>query len=256
MAVFGEETEELPIFGGLGVTDRPTEQLCSQLTNMFLSAEKEYRLREDLILIQQTTKTPPVIAVTNPIPRSLYENCMEVFTAVGSETADSPTILQFFDDGTTRDCRWLNCNATTPTSVVQTLPATYGVKAFCQYKDRFYASNGVLTNGKIFRISNFATAGGALTVGDMATITKGVDIMLTFRNRVFGIKKNRIYYTDIPAIAGYPEVWNESLNVIEIPSVDYDVTVYNAFVYKDKIYMFTDKGVYVLSVNGAPQKFP
>jgi hypothetical protein len=251
MAVFGEETFELPIFAGLGITDRPTDTLCPQLQNMFLSSEKEYRIREDFILIQRTTKTPIAIGIAQPVPRTLFENNMEVFTAVGIETADTPTILQFFDDGTTRDCRWLNCNAITPTSVVQTLAAGYGVKAFCQYKDRYYASNGT-TVGKIFRIQNFVAAGGALTVTDLNTITKGVDILLTFRSRVFGIKKNRIYYTDLPAIAGYPEVWNESINVIEIPSVDFDVTVHNAFVYRDKIYMFTDKGIYVLSVNGAP----
>lgn len=251
MAVFGEETFELPIFSGLGITDRPTETLCPQLQNLFLSSEKEYRLREDFVLIQRTTKTPIAIGIANPVPRTLFENNMEVFTAVGIETADTPTILQFFDDGTTRDCRWLNCNAITPTSVVQTLAAGYGVKAFCQYKDRYYASNGT-TVGKIFRLSNFVSAGGALTVTDLGTIAKGVDILLTFRSRVFGIKKNRIYYTDLPAIAGYPEVWNENINVIEIPSVDFDVTVHNAFVYRDKIYMFTDKGIYVLSVNGAP----
>jgi hypothetical protein len=251
MAVFGEETEVLPIFGGLGITDRPTDTLCPQLTNLFMSAEKEYRIREDFVLIQRTTKTPVNIGIANPIPRTVFENNMEVFTAVGTETADTPTILQFFDDGTTRDCKWLNCNAITPTSVIQTLPAGYGVKSFCQYKDRYYASNGTLT-GKIFRIQNFTTAGGALTCTDLNTIDKGVDILLTFRSRVFGIKKNRIYYTDLPVIAGYPEVWNKDINVIEIPSVDFDVTVHNAFVFKDKIYMFTDKGIYVLSVNGAP----
>jgi hypothetical protein len=251
MPVFGEETFELPIFGGLGITDRPTDTLCPQLTNLLMSAEKEYRIREDFILVQRTTKTPIAIGIAQSIPRTLFENNMEVFTAVGIETADTPTIMQFFDDGTTRDCKWLNCNAITPTSVVQTLPAGYGVKAFCQYKDRYYASNGT-TVGKIFRISNFVAAGGALTCTDLNTITKGVDIMLTFRSRVFGIKKNRIYYTDLPAIGLYPEVWNETINFIDIPSVDFDVTVYNAFVYRDKIYMFTDKGIYVLSVNGAP----
>jgi hypothetical protein len=76
--------------------------------------------------------------------------------------------------------------------------------------------------------------------------------MLTFRSRVFGIKKNRIYYTDIPAIGGYPETWNASTNFVDIPSIDYDVTVYNALVYRDKIYLFTDKGVYVFNVVGAP----
>jgi hypothetical protein len=243
MAVFGEETEVLPIFGGLGITDRPTDTLCPQLTNLFMSAEKEYRIREDFVLIQRTTKTPVNIGIANPIPRTVFENNMEVFTAVGTETADTPTILQFFDDGTTRDCKWLNCNAITPTSVIQTLPAGYGVKSFCQYKDRYYASNGTLT-GKIFRIQNFTTAGGALTCTDLNTIDKGVDILLTFRSRVFGIKKNRIYYTDLPVIAGYPEVWNKDINVIEIPSVDFDVTVHNAFVFKDKIYMFTDKGMF------------
>jgi hypothetical protein len=247
MAVFGEETLELPIFGGLGITDRPTDTLCPALTNMFLSAEKEYRLREDLILVQRTSKVPSLIPTTAGVPRSLHETSYEVFTAVGSETADSPTILQFFDDGTTRDVKWLNCNATVPTSVVQTLAATYGVKAFCQYKDRFYASNG--TN-KIFRISNFVSAGGALTVTDL--MADGVTILLTFRNRVFGIKKNRIYYTDVPAIGGYPETWNINLNFVDIPSVDYDVTVYNAFIYRDKIYLFTDKGIYVFAVNGVP----
>jgi hypothetical protein len=255
MAVFGEETFPLPIFGGLGITDRPTDQLCPQLTNLFLSAENEYRVREDFVLIQSTTRNNVPIATTTGIPRSLYEPTHEVFTAVGSESANTPTILQFCDDGTTRDVKWLNCNSTTPSSVTQTIAAGYGVKAFCQYKDHFYASNGVVgVGGKIYQLSNFNTGGGALTVTDLtgATTNIGVDILLTFRSRVFGIKKNRIYYTDLPSIGGYPETWNVNINFIDIPSVDYDVTVHNAFIFRDKIYMFTDKGIYVLAVNGAP----
>lgn len=256
MAVFGEETFKLPIFNGLGITDRPTVDLCPQLTNLFMSAEEEYRLREDLVTIQALTKANVAIPVTSGTPRSIMETTLEIFTAVGSETVDSPSLLAFYANGAAAgDCTWLNTNVTTPlgNSVVQVVPATYGVKAFCQYKDRYYGSNG-LTAGKIYRISGFAVGGPALTMTDVLA-TNGVDILLTFKSRVFGIKKGRIYYTDLPAIGGYPETWNAALNFVDIPSVDYDVTVHNAIIYKDKIYMFTDKGIYVFTASGAPENW-
>lgn len=261
MAVFGEETLPLPIFNGMGDTDKVVsigpkslnEDLCGTLVNLFLSAEKEYRVREDLILIQQLTgKTAPVIAVaTNPVPRHLYETSLDIFTAVGSETVDSPTLLSFFDDGTTRNVSWINCNSVTPSTIVQTVPSGYGgVKAFCQFKDRYYASNG---STKIYRISNFTTTPATpVTVTDLLVVTGGVDILITFRSRVFGIKKGRIYYTDLPAIGGYPEVWNSSTNFVDIPSVDYDVTCHQAYIYRDKMYLFTDKGIYSFNINGSP----
>lgn len=247
MPTFDEEVMEIPIFNGLGIVDTFDTRLCRSLQNLFLAAPDELQVREDYLELQESVKTAVAIPTTQAVPRHLHKTCIEVFTAVGSQTVDSPTLLTFFDDGgATRTCEWLNCNNTTPQTTSQTLAATYGVKAFCQFRDRYYAASAT----KIFRISNFNTGGGALTVTDLATVS--VDLLLTFRSRMFGIKGSRIYYTDLPAIGGYPETWNINLNFVDIPSVDFGINCYNAQVYRDKIYLFTDKGIYVFAVSGDP----
>lgn len=249
--VFGEETVDVPIFNGLGMTGIDSDTHCTRFQNLTKVGEKELIIREDLILIQDLGTSPAAlrtIPVTDPIPRNILKRDVEVFTAVGSQTVDSPSLLSCMDNATTLSVTWLNCNATTPISTVQTLPAAHGVKAFCQFRDRYYASNG---STNIFRLFNFTTVPAtALSVTDVAAV--GVNHLIAFKNRIFGFTKNRIYFTDLPAIGLYPETWNIAVNFIDLPSYDFDITIHTVKVYRDKIYIFTDKGIYYLQANGDP----
>lgn len=248
MAVFGEETVELNIFNGLSITEIASEIFCSAFNNIVKTNDKELMIREDFVMLQTLSKNPPAIPTTEAIPRSTIKKAMEIFTAVGDPTVNSPTMIAAYDDGTTLDCTWLNCNSLTPSSFTQTCPATYGIKAFCQYRDRYYASNGT---SKTFRVSNFSIVPAtALTMTDLLAV--GFNHLLAFRNRIFGFTKNKIYYTALATIGGYPETWDLNLQFIDMPFIDYDGTIHNVKVYRDKIYMFTDKGIYYLQANGDP----
>jgi len=251
MAVFGEESIPIPLNFGIDPTNGPaSDKYCPKLQNFVLNSDGDLVVRDDVIAVQLAPAfTPRVIAVaTNPIPKNSWERDVEVFVATGSQTVNSPSLLFCLDDGTTRNVSWVNCNGATPVTTTQAITPARGIKAFCQYKDRYYASNITDT---IFRVSNFTTAATPLTITDLVSIA-GVNLLLSFKNRIFGIFKNRIYYTDLPSIGGYPETWNSSLNFLDMPTADLDLTIYNAIVYKDRIYLFTDRGIYVFFANGAP----
>lgn len=244
MAVFGEETVELNIFNGVSASIFHKKQdLCSEIINLIKSGPSEYTIREDFLLIQQITQAhTPLDTNYIPKPMSLVQNDIEIFVAIASKTVDSPSLLAC----KAADVTWLNSNAVTPINVVQTISKP--IKAFCQVRDRYYASNGTT---HIFGVSNFSGIPATpLTVTDLVAV--GVDLLIPFKNRVFGIKNGRIYWTDLPAIGLYPETWNLVVNFTDMPSVDFDITIHNALVYKDKMYLFTDRGVYYLMANGDP----
>lgn len=248
MPVFGEEVVELSIFNGVSPSlynRKPA--LCSSLINLVKTGPKELTVREDFVLIQQD----PVAIVAIDLDGIALEELMSlamfknVFTVIGSSTVDSPTLVVC---GVDRNVTWLNCNSDTPESFTQVMPVNRYIKAFCQFRDRYYGSNGV---DQIFKVSNFSTvAATALVSTDLAPV--GVDLLITFKNRIFGIKKSRIYFTDLPAIGLYPETWTTAFNFIDIPAVDFDVTIHNAKVFKDKIYLFTNRGIFYLMANGDP----
>ena len=251
MAVFGEESIPIPLNFGIDPTNGPdSSKFCTKLQNLVLNSDGDLIVRDDAIAVQITPAfTPRAIAVaTNPIPKNSWERDVEIFIATGSQTVNSPSLLFCLDDGTSRNISWVNCNGATPVTTTQAITPVRPIKAFCQYKDRYYASNITDT---IFRVSNFTTAATPLTITDLVSIA-GVNLLLSFKNRIFGIFKNRIYYTDLPAIGGYPETWSAALNFLDMPTADLDLTIYNAIVYKDRIYLFTDRGIYVFFANGAP----
>lgn len=253
MAVFGEETVKVPIEFGLDPVGVPVStKHFNELVNLIRNEDSSLSIREDFLMLMDLAKTPRVIPVTGGVvPKHTSERDMEVFTATGSATVNTPSLLMCFDDGTTRDVTWVNYNNTpTPQVTTQGIVTARGIKAFCQYKDRYYASN---VTSNIFSVSGFNTAGGNLTVTDLTGgAIAGINILVSFKNRVFGIAKNKIYYTDLPSIGGYPETWNSSLNFVDMPTSDLDLTIWNALVYKDRMYLFTDRGVYYFSANGAP----
>lgn len=249
MAVFGEETIELNIFNGLGDSYIPNEKYNFTHLNLFKTGLNQLVIRDDFLMVQEVVKANPVIPITQPIPRNIVYKDLEIFTVLGSPNIESPTLMACLDNGTTLDVTWLNCNSSVPVSVTQTLPASHGIKALTQFKDRFYAANST----RIFRVYNFTPLGSPpLATTDLLVIAGGVDLLVTFKNRVFGIKKNRIYYTDLPAAGLYPETWNSAINFIDAASVNYDITIWNVKVFRDKLYLFTDKGIYYLQANGDP----
>lgn len=251
MAVFGEESLELNIFKGYSASKyHRKKDYCSDLINFVSTGDNEYTLREDFVLLQELTQTISVIGLIKRTPMNLARDNIEIFTASGSATADAPTLIHayYHPTGPVQNVTWLTSSQRTPTNYTQDLPANRGLKAFCQYKDRYYASNGAT---HIFRVSNFVTTPATpLITTDLLTLTGGVDQMISFKNRIFGIKGSRIYYTDLPAIGGYPETWDANLNFIEMPTTDLTITILNMIPYRDKLYLFTDRGIYYLLANG------
>lgn len=259
--VFDKEHKELDFSRGLywsySNTDRKPDYL-SDAENVEYLPDKRLVPREDLVLESQFTKadTPNIAVATNQPPRGVFANKYEVFQATGGGTA-TPSMLCCYDDGTTRTIYWLDSSGTTGVGGTKTQSISRGVKAFCQYKNAYYASNNA---SNIFKITNWNAGASppALTVTDLATTTAGfhVAFLVAFKNRIFGCSSSgRIYFTDLPALGGLPETWNITTNFFDLPTTDYSVTVYNFKVFKDKIYIFTNRGIFYLAVSGDPTQW-
>ena len=253
MAVFGEEEVNVPINQGIAPTAGPySEKFCPLLKNLILNSDGELVIREDVISVQALSgmSITPIPIATNPVPINRAALDIECFVATGIPGVDSPSALVAVqDNAVNRYITWTNSNSSTGAQYAQNITSARAVKAFCQYRDRYYGSNVANT---IFRISNFSiTPSTNLVITDLVSVS-GVNLLFTFKNRVFGIAKNRIYYTDLPALGGYPEVWNTALNFVDVPTSDMDLTVYNFAIYKDRVYLFSDRGIYVFLANGSP----
>jgi hypothetical protein len=121
--------------------------------------------------------------------------------------------------------------------------------AMCQFKDRIYAS----TYNDIVRVSGFDfTAEVALTHTVVSSALDAFTCMVPFRDRIFGSKGSRIYFTELRSAGGYPEDWDSGNNFIDCVSNIGDATIHNMFVMGDRIFVFTDVGVYQLYALGDP----
>jgi hypothetical protein len=119
------------------------------------------------------------------------------------------------------------------------------------YRDRYYACNQAKT--EIYRVSDFNTASFSppnLTTTLLFTIS-GVTKIFTYGDRLFALAGNKIYFTDLASVGGYPEVWSTT-NVIEMPSSRGGGPLVTAVPVNNKVYLFTQAGVYVFYPNGDP----
>lgn len=258
MVNFGEETVELDVFSGMtGSLYYHHPEIPATIKNLIKTGPKELTVREDFANLQSlgyTVGTEVQWDRTSFLPSLSYQfesNGINFFTAnydaaFGAANVFFPSIWVCSNT----NIQWLDyiSGSTYPTAIASyTQTTSKPIKHMCQYKDRFYGTNSL---DAVFSLSGFSTGGGALTIG-ATLLAKYVSYLVTFRNRIFGLSNNRIYYTDIPAIGLYPETWNATTNFIDV-SVDGSVNLYSALVFKDKLYIFSDRGIYLLTVNGDP----
>jgi hypothetical protein len=140
--------------------------------------------------------------------------------------------------------------------------------ACCQYKDRLYfgyATPGSTLElvGDVKRLSGWSFADAdesTLVQSDLpafgtdpfgGTNGKPIEGMITFRDRIFGWCNDKIYFTEVALVGGYPEDWNFGNNILQVQSVEESCTIHNIIPLRDKMYIFTDRGIYQLYAVGS-----
>ena len=125
-------------------------------------------------------------------------------------------------------------------------PFNYAAPCFTEYNSIIYASN--LTTGvrKITAL-NFGTSAITETLVAASPIMAGI---LTFKNRLFGWSGNRVYYTDVPAPGGLPEIWNVSANFFDIGSSRGTPIIHNILPVENRLFFFTDSGLFSVLISG------
>lgn len=129
--------------------------------------------------------------------------------------------------------------------------ATRRILDLTSYRDRYYACNQAKT--EIYQVSNFNTASFSPPnlVTTLLFTVSGVTKLFTFGDRIFALAGNKLYFTDLATVGGYPEVWSTT-NVIEMPSSRGGGPLVTAVPVNNRVYLFTEAGVYVLYASGDP----
>lgn len=125
-----------------------------------------------------------------------------------------------------------------------------------QYRDRIYfclRDPNYTTTGVIVYFTGWDYDGtpGTYTTNNIALIptNDGFTGIVTFRDRMFAWHNDKIYFTEVAAIGGYPETFSAN-NVILVQSAEARAVIHNIIPLKDKLYIFTDRGMYQLYAVG------
>ncbi len=255
MAVYGEEYKTFELTSGLWEAESPSlvpPGYCSQFQNVIKSADNRVEIRPSIYDISSFSALNYAAvsrASTSMIPQWDHEDQMTAFevdykyptgtslaiiaTRNAAANATTFTTIPTYP-GSTIITQTFNTNANRPISMAT-------------YRDRIYGVSGL--NTRIIRYLDIGVGAGVTssTIADVGVLNR---ILITFRDRLFSANSDgKIYYTEVAAVGGYPENWNSGNNFFEIP--DKSATVHNMLVLDDRIWIFTDKGVYQLYALGA-----
>ena len=125
----------------------------------------------------------------------------------------------------------------------------YFITDFVEYNGTIYFSTP--TNG-VYKITTFTWPGPTITPTAVAS-SPNLDGMIFFKSRLFGFKGSTIYFTDVTTTAApNPETWATSVNTVIINSTGATPKIYKLMVFNDRLMIFTDNGLYTLSIQGQP----
>lgn len=139
-----------------------------------------------------------------------------------------------------------------------------------------YTQSGLAPIGILNNITGFVEANnyiyvcgssGPNAVGRIDSITYGpvaisataiagapyLDGMIYFRGRLFGFKDSTIYFTEaVSNAAPNPETWNTTTNNFVLGSEGTRPKIFQIMSFNDRIFVFTDSGIFVIVVQGSP----
>lgn len=123
----------------------------------------------------------------------------------------------------------------------------YTTPCFTEYNSIIYASTDGSSVRKITAL-NFGTS--AITEAIVASSPTNMVGIIAFKNRLFGWKGNRVYFTDVPSAGGLPETWNTGANFFDIGASRGTPVIMNVLPVENRLYFFTDSGLFSVLISG------
>jgi hypothetical protein len=129
-------------------------------------------------------------------------------------------------------------------------PAAILLGPLCVYNTTLYAAatTGVFKLG----VNNFPTVIVETAVAGSPTNLIG---LVSHKSRLFGWNdtvKNRLYFTDAPAVGALPDTWNIGTNFIDFNGPRGDTDIQQVVPLGNYLYVFTNNGLFSLYLSGAP----
>lgn len=250
MSVYGEEFIPVDFSKGLWLSDHASaipDGYCHRLTNLIINdvghAEARPMFNRTLnqgisgILESNITKIPN----TSPPPEWWGSSFIKSWSFSPVGVNDPMIFMQAQTTSPNATFLWLRDNYNS--TYQNTYADTNCAEDMTQYRDRFYAINKAGTG-----VVRWTFGAGTITFNTLVTLPLQCNTILAFRDRIFASANNRIYFTDRASSGGYPESWNSGNNFISMPSLG--STIMNMIAHNDRIFIFTDRGLYQLSAIG------
>ncbi len=124
------------------------------------------------------------------------------------------------------------------------------VTGIAQYRDVIYFT----VNGDgVKKITNINWAADTVTYAAIASSAGGtLKGLFTFKDRFWAYNGHYLYYTDLPAVGGYPETWALAANRIPIVGPTGAGNIKRVVPLGNRLAVFTTAGLFTILVEGAP----
>jgi hypothetical protein len=101
-------------------------------------------------------------------------------------------------------------------------------------------------------VYRYAFGAGTVTPTLVVSLPALCKNLVTYKDRIFAFaaQSSRVYYTELATVGGYPDNWNAGANFFDLP--DTGAIIQNVFSLNDRLYIFTNRGLYNLFAEGAP----
>jgi len=259
--IYGEEAVELSFQKGLWISDSPDtpEGYCQELKNLHVTDKGTLAVRQSLLgafasptALTVHITTTLVFSTTDSVPY-YPDSHAQSFQQLTPRATDLPVLI--VDGASPVDVinKRRNSSSSSRSRNDNTIsPAPAG--PYVQYSDRVYYFNSA--NG-VYRVSGWSfTAGVALTtvlIAASPTNPSGYSNlhMFEFKDRLFLVVGNRVYFTETATAGGYPETWDTAANFFDLPVKE----IHKVYVQNGIVYFFTPEGVYTLQIYGPPSSW-
>lgn len=272
MTVYGEEHIKIDVSKGLFISPAPDsipDGCCQKLVNLLQNERGNWEMRKGMQYESPSAVTDATIGTTlKPVDtRVIPEVSLDNVSSFGSlyGNVGIPQLWFTYYNGTNQKILHnIGKRASTDTvnTNTQQCPTAASIYDMVQYKERVYGITvASLTQNNVYSFSGWKYDGTApnltQTLISLVLTSSGTFIgqepgLVVYGDRLFIYKLNRLIYTDIPASGGYPETWNSGNNFINLPSSNTgSPTIYNCIAFNGLLYIFTDKGIFVLNGRNA-----
>jgi hypothetical protein len=264
--IYGEELINIDFSSGLWLADdldAVPDGYCANLVNLVKNGAGGFQLRPNFLPVTNfwSSINTNISSLFKHHPLSKFVNSRDATSDTGNNLAafDLQPVASFHPYLSVFQCTSLGSvsvfwvcrdNQVTNFSYSGGLP-----HKIVQYRDRYYSLE--LSNSATSAYGQFIsryefTVGYALTRTLLQTLPVPAIDLLCFKDRLFAFSAatSRIYYTEQATTGGYPENWNSGNNFFDLP--DSGAYIKRAFVLNDRIYIFTNLGVYHLYADGSP----